>query len=308
MRCYSATKPIRRASVVAYGLLAMVATTAQGALIVDENFDDITVPASPGFLNLAAGTSGSALSTSVVAGTGGTIRAEIDSADLFDDGETNQFLRFVDGGSGTPIARGPASLGTGTAFQFSFDFYHPQVGGPGAGEAGGANGGRVFLTTSATAADRTVEIRLARGSVNNENAAGSAWGVLTYLWSVNSSGQEPFIYELNKTHHIDIVGNYSATDTITYGAFNQESVAPQRYDLWFNNELVYDDVVFRAATATSSTQFGFAGSGADQISTQLFDNIEIWNEIDFAPVPEPHSLVLLGLGAAGLAACRRWRS
>lgn len=75
------------------------------------------------------------------------------------------------------------------------------------------------------------------------------------------------------------------------------------YTLYVNNELAADDL--NAERTTITTRRFFVGDTGSLTSGTLFLDYAAFTPMPFSPVPEPTSLVLLGLGAAAVLRRRR---
>lgn len=258
-------------------LLSAIVAPAEAAPIFSENFQGIplgALPVSPGspFDTISLGSNGIA-----------SVDADAAVAPfVFGPAAGNQYLRFVDGGTGTPYISAPVSIND-AIFMLTFDFYDPAD--------SFSSGTRLVLSNSNNAgsgSNRVIDIGFQNGTLQNFGDTNGTVPGSTY-----SEGQK---------HSITIVGNYTNAG-YNYTLGGSQSVAPGRFDLFLNGSLVTggNDLVFRNGTLyqTGSTHFGLSGPGSAGTSATYFDNISI------TIVPEPSSIFIYSVGLLGMVACRR---
>jgi hypothetical protein len=266
------------------------AETTSGAIIFTENFEGPAVGDNVSVTN-------SIFDGLVSPGTGGTLQVtdEATSGITFTG---SKFLRFVDGAGGvaqmrsdfttSPLLQNPIT----ELFKLSWDFYEPN-----AVISGTGTHFRVLLSQGAiaTAGNRAVDLLFT--ALND--------GVATTGNATNwSDGLTLYPYDTNTLVHYDLIGNVgpSVPDHPT-----------QTFDLYKNNVLVGDNLVFRAPNApltdggiagspiTSIDQFGLGyHSGSNRSQSVFVDNVVL------EAIPEPASLMLVA-GAMGAVAIMRKR-
>jgi hypothetical protein len=265
--------------------------TARGAVIFTEDFEGPSVGDN-------VSTANSIFDGLVSPGSGGSLQVT-DEATAGISFTGSKFLRFVDAASGTaqirsdfttsPLLQNPIT----DLFKLSWDFYEPN-----AVISGTGTHFRVLLSQGAiaTAGNRAVDLLF---TAPND-------GVATTGNATNwSDGFTLYPYDTNTLVHYDLIGNVgpSLPDHPT-----------QTFDLYKNNVLVGDNLVFRAPNAplsdgglagspiTSIDQFGLGyHSGTNRSQSVFVDNIVLES------VPEPASLLLVAGAIAAIGFVRKRR-
>jgi hypothetical protein len=219
------------------------------------------------------------------------IQAVVDTGNTFGAGTSNQYMQYVDGGSGDPRAIAPAGL-NGTGFQLTFDIVDPVT-----AETGPA---RVLLSAS----------NLGNESVLLFFTDGTLQGFHNNV-TTRDAQTKANAYTTGVKHSVTVVGNYSGS-TINYGAGSSQSVAPGTYDVWIDSVLhpEFNDAKFRHSetlSITSTTHFAMNSSNGASSSLNV-DNIVIQDAI-VTQVPEPSALVIavFGVSVLGVRTLRRQR-
>lgn len=143
--------------------------------------------------------------------------------------------------------------------------------------------------------------------------------------SDTSSGNWPLASFAPSLHVQDPNGLLTKTATVTTGPFPQtlDSAAlggPVNFGSTFNSSLLSSDADFAKFVGSGSISFPFwaqgistfsssTGNGSGFVTTQAGVTMTVtYITGQKQVVPEPASVVLLGLGAGGLLVARRWRS
>lgn len=273
----ASSRRLRYSAVV--GILAALAMLVSAVLpstaapIFSEDFQGIAVGA------LTPSTAGSPFDT-IVGGTNHFANVEADAAVppyVFGPAAGNQYLRFVDGGSGTPYISTPVSI-VDSIFMLTFDFYEPTD-----SLASSTRLALSDISNSSSGGGRILDIGFNNGALQNSSST-----VATYV-----QGQK---------HSVTIVGNYTDA-TYDYILGGAQSVAAGTFDLFLNGSIIpaTNDLAFRKAPVAlvGSTHFGISGASSNGTSAAYFDNISI------SIVPEPSAFILASVSMFGMVVFRR---
>lgn len=240
---------------------AITAGTANATVVLSDDFESYTA-------NAALPTTDWDVRTTVPAAT----YTILNSSEF---GSPNQFVDFDDNtGSGFGNMIHKTSLAGGGAYTFSLDFIHTTSGsGIQFGFSAGADVG------TALGSDTIARVSLNDGDITGTNS---------------SSGFGTGFFNLNDAYELKMVLNDSGSN-IDYAG---RSLADNAYDVWIRDLTDSGSTYVGTGTFTTSTQYYTAARSFNSPTpTTYIDNWLVETGAVVTPIPEPGTLMLLGLGA-----------
>ena len=204
--------------------------------------------------------------------------------DTFGAGTSNQYLEMSDTSTtgGITLRKSSiAGIASGGVAQFSFDFVDP---------AGGFNDATddtvVFTLDDGAGASTSMSLRL----LNNPGVH----SLVLYNPAVYGDVYVDVApqYTEGAKHSVAVALNFGAL-AVDYGA---GSLAGQKFDVWFDGQLVRNDEAFFNAAATKASRITISTSVGATAAANL-DNVVLDSEITL--VPEPCSYVLVAVALLG---------